>query len=212
MLQLWNDRYAQAEFAFGTKPNVYFKEQLLKLKPGNILLPAEGEGRNAVYAAMQGWQVTAYDYSSSGKQKALQLAADNKVSIEYLVGEWPDMVVEPNSFDALALIYAHFPADVKSAYHKSFDKLLKPGGIVIFEAFSKNHVPYVMANEKVGGPKNIDVLFSKEEIIADFNNYDIIELVEQEVELNEGLFHVGVGMVVRFVGKKNGRNAFISIS
>ena len=75
-------------------------------------------------------------------------------------------------------------------------------GIIIFESFSKKHIDYITANEKVGGPKDVDSLFSIEEIKADFPNYEIIELEEKEIELNEGLFHIGTGSVIRFVGRK----------
>jgi SAM-dependent methyltransferase len=202
MQQLWNDRYAQQEFAFGKAPNEYLKHHLPNIPVGKIFFPAEGEGRNAVYAATLGWQVVAYDYSISGKAKALSLAQEHNVAINYLVGEYEQLNIEANQFDAIALIYAHFPADIKSYLHKEFDLLLKPGGAVIFEAFSKNHIPYVMANEKVGGPKNIDVLFSIEEIQADFSNYNIVELKEEVVTLNEGIYHDGIGSVIRFVGTK----------
>ncbi len=82
------------------------------------------------------------------------------------------------------------------------DKYLRTGGIVIFEAFSKRHLEYLAKNEKVGGPKDIESLFSIEEIKADFNNYDILELEETEIHLNEGLYHNGLGSVIRFVGRK----------
>jgi len=79
---------------------------------------------------------------------------------------------------------------------------LKPGGVIIFEAFSKKHIEYVAKNEKVGGPKDIASLFSIEEIKTDFPNYDFEELVEMEIELKEGLFHNGQGSVIRFTGRK----------
>jgi hypothetical protein len=108
----------------------------------------------------------------------------------------------PEQFDALALIYAHFPADIKSQYHRALDKYLRKGGVVIFEAFSKRHLEYIAKNENVGGPKELAMLFSIQEIEADFANYDIIELAEQEIELSEGQFHNGKGSVIRFVGRK----------
>ena len=80
---------------------------------------------------------------------------------------------------------------------------MKKNGIIIFEAFSKKNIDYVTANEKVGGPKDIESLFSIDEIKLDFPNYTIIELVEQDIELNEGLYHNGTGSVIRFVGRKN---------
>lgn len=199
----WNERYSQEAFAYGEEPNNYFKEQLKKLKPGSILLPAEGEGRNAVFAAKYGWTVSAFDISAEGKNKALQLAKVNEVVIDYQVGFLPELEYEPEQFDAIALIYAHFPAEIKSQYHKILDKYLRKDGVIIFEAFSKKHIEYLAMSEKVGGPKEIDMLFSVEELKSDFPNYEILELVETEIELSEGVFHNGTGSVIRFVGRKS---------
>lgn len=198
----WDDRYSNEEFAYGTAPNNYLKEQIEKLQPGSILFPAEGEGRNAVFAAILGWQVSAFDISAEGKNKALKLADDNTVEIDYQVGELDTLNYQPEQFDAIALIYAHFPAEIKSAIHKALDKYLRKGGTIIFEAFSKKHLEYLAVNDKVGGPKDIESLFSIEEIQADFPNYEIVTLEEKEIELNEGLFHNGKGSVIRFIGTK----------
>ena len=198
----WNERYSKEEFAYGEEPNNYLKAQLSKLPIGTILFPAEGEGRNAVFAAKLGWNVSAFDISNEGKNKAIKLAEKNNVSIDYKVGALEQMDFESEQFDAIALIYAHFPANIKSQYHKKFDCYLKKNGTIIFEAFSKKHINYVTANETVGGPKDIESLFSIDEIKADFPNYDIIELVEQDIELNEGLYHNGTGSVIRFIGRK----------
>ncbi|MFC1224536.1 class I SAM-dependent methyltransferase [Pedobacter sp. BG31] len=198
----WNDRYSTNEFAYGEQPNNYLKEQLTPLGTGTILFPAEGEGRNAVFAAKLGWKVSAFDISTEGKNKAIQLAIHNQVSIDYQVGELQDLNYKAGQFDAIALIYAHFPSSIKSTYHKTLSHYLCKGGLVIFEAFSKKHLHYIAANEKIGGPKEIDMLFSMEEIKADFEDYEIIVLEEKEIELNEGLFHNGLGSVIRFVGRK----------
>ena len=199
----WNDRYSKEEFAYGEQPNNYLKEQLKKLNPGTILFPAEGEGRNAIFAARLGWSVSAFDISIEGKNKALRLAAANNVTIDYQVGELQVLNYAPGQFDAIALIYAHFPADIKSSYHKTLSKYLRKNGIVIFEAFSKSHLDYIAKDEKMGGPKDIAMLFSIDEIRSDFENYEIIELEEKEIELSEGEFHNGKGSVIRFVGRKN---------
>ncbi|MBE8726636.1 class I SAM-dependent methyltransferase [Flavobacterium hungaricum] len=200
--QRWDDRYSSEEFAYGEQPNNYLKEQIEKLQHGSILFPAEGEGRNAVFAAKLGWKVAAFDISAEGKNKALKLAETNNVSIDYQIGELETLSYQPEEFDAIALIYAHFPAVIKAAIHQQLDSLLKKGGIIIFEAFSKKHLEYLAINEKVGGPKDIESLFSIEEIQNDFPNYEIIELEEKEIELHEGLFHNGKGSVIRFVGRK----------
>ncbi|CEJ68914.1 Ubiquinone biosynthesis O-methyltransferase [Chryseobacterium oranimense G311] len=201
-LDRWNDRYSNEEFAYGTEPNNYLKEQLEKLKPGTILFPAEGEGRNAVFAATKGWEVSAFDISNEGKNKALQLAANQNVAIDYQVGELQTLNFQAEQFGVIALIYAHFPAEIKSSIHRMLDQYLRKGGVIIFEAFSKNHLDYIAKNERVGGPKDIGSLFSIDEIKADFPNYSIIELEEKEIELHEGLFHNGTGSVIRFVGQK----------
>jgi 2-polyprenyl-3-methyl-5-hydroxy-6-metoxy-1,4-benzoquinol methylase len=198
----WNERYSSAEFAYGEQPNNYLKEQLEKLDIGTILFPAEGEGRNAVFAARLGWTVSAFDISAEGKNKALRLAEANKVTIDYQVGELQSLNYTAGQFDVIALIYAHFPADIKSLIHKTLDKYLRKGGVIIFEAFSKTHLDYLAKNEKVGGPKDIASLFSIDELRSDFANYDIIELEEKEIELNEGSFHNGTGSVIRFTGRK----------
>ena len=200
--QRWDDRYKTEEFAYGTAPNNYLKEQIEKLATGSILFPAEGEGRNAIFAAKLGWKVSAFDISEEGRNKAILLAKNNNVSIDYEVGELENLDFQEEQFDAIALIYAHFPATIKSEIHKQLNQLLRKDGIIIFEAFSKKHLEYVTKNEKVGGPKDIESLFSIEEIKADFHNYEIIELEEKEIELNEGLFHNGTGSVIRFVGRK----------
>src|SRR5690242_11191247 len=113
-LARWDDRYREKEYAFGKLPNDFLKEQIGKLNAGNILFPAEGEGRNAVFAAQLGWRVSAFDISTEGKHKAMQLASINGISIDYQVGELPKLDYHPEQFDAIALIFAHFPAPIKS--------------------------------------------------------------------------------------------------
>ncbi|HTJ48724.1 MAG TPA: class I SAM-dependent methyltransferase [Cyclobacteriaceae bacterium] len=201
-LEKWNDRYSKDEYAFGEQPNSYLKEQLEKLDIGTILFGAEGEGRNAVFAARLGWTVSAFDISVEGKKKALQLAKNNNVTIDYQVGELQTLNYNNEQFDAIALIYAHFPPDIKSKYHKLLNNYLRKDGIIIFEAFSKSHIDYRLKDEKIGGPTDLESLFSIEELKSDFENYEIIELVEKEIELSEGLYHNGKGAVIRFVGRK----------
>lgn len=198
----WNERFSNAEFVYGELPNDYFREQIGKLPVGKILLPAEGEGRNGVYAARMGWQVSAFDISLKGKAKATKLAEKNNVTLDYQVGELHTLNYTPGQFDALALIYAHFPAAIRSNMHKGLREYVRKGGVVIFEAFSKNHLQYNSNNETVGGPKEIGMLFSTEELLADFPEYEVIELEEKVIELNEGPFHSGTGSVIRFVGRK----------
>jgi SAM-dependent methyltransferase len=202
MNQKWDERYKEPEFAYGKEPNVFFKEWLSKFEPGSILMPADGEGRNGVFAATLGWKVTSFDLSIEGQSKALQLARENGVALAYLVGDLAQLDFEREAFDAIGLVYAHFSAEKKSIFHRKLNDYLKPGGIIILEAFSKRHVQFNGIDPKVGGPKDIDMLYAKAEIIADFENYEVLMLEEEEILLNEGKYHNGKGAVIRFVGRK----------
>jgi SAM-dependent methyltransferase len=202
MQQKWDERYKEPEFAFGKDPNLFFKEWLPKFKSGAILMPADGEGRNGVFAARMGWEVTSFDFSIEGQSKALQLAKENGVTLEYIVGDLDELSFEKESFDAIGLIYAHFSAEKKAIFHRKLNDYLKPGGIIILEAFSRKHLYFNSLDPRVGGPKEIDMLYSEAEILADFNNYEVLMLTEEEILLNEGKYHIGKGAVIRFAGRK----------
>jgi SAM-dependent methyltransferase len=200
--QLWDDRYKKEEYAYGKAPDAFFEQWLKKFEPGLILMPADGEGRNGVFAATLNWQVTAFDLSAEGKAKALQLAQQRGVNLAYLVGDLEQLAFDEQCFDAIGLIFAHFAAEKKSQFHQKLDRCLKPGGVVIFEAFSKNHLQLTLNNPHIGGPKDINMLFSKEDLVADFKDYEILLLEEEEYILNESIYHNGKGLVIRFVGRK----------
>ena len=100
----WDERYSSNDFVYGTKPNTFFKDELDKLKTGNILLLGEGEGRNAIYAAVKGWNVDAVDFSIIAKEKALKLAEENSVSINYEIIDLSQYKPKANYYDAAAII------------------------------------------------------------------------------------------------------------
>lgn len=203
MKEFWNQRYREKEFAYGIEPNEFLKEQLAQLPPGRILFPGEGEGRNAVYAAQLGWQVNAFDWSEEAKNKAIRLAERFGVLIDYQVGEFEHIDLPASAYDAVSLVFVHFPADKRRLFHRRLFQSLKPGGTLILEGFSKEHIRWNSQNERVGGPKDPTMLFSIDELQDDFAGLGISVLEEKEVELNEGLFHVGTAAVIRLVGKKN---------
>ncbi len=200
--EFWDERYANSEYAYGESPNVFIEEILPIYPIGKILFPADGEGRNSVYAAKLGWTVSSFDLSDTGKQKAMDLATANDVVLDYQVCGADEVHYELESFDAIAFVFAHFPANVKQQYNKKMLDFLKSGGLVFFEAFSKSHIEYQKKYPSIGGPKELDMLFSIEEIQETFANFEVITLEEVEEEMNEGPFHQGVGSVIRFVGRK----------
>lgn len=195
MTSFWDERYAIRDYVYGKLPNSYFAEQLDLLTPGKILLPAEGEGRNAVYAALNGWEVTAFDSSIEGKKKAIQLADENKVTINYLLAGYDEVMFEPQGYDVLAIIYVHIPSSHRRAIHRKLITALKPGGKLIFEAFSKEQMKY-----NSGGPRNLNMLYSASEISEDFNILTNTHLEETVVHLQEGPHHMGDGAVIRLTG------------
>jgi cyclopropane fatty-acyl-phospholipid synthase-like methyltransferase len=203
MKEKWNIRYAEDGYAYGEFPNEFFKQVIDKQQiKGKILFPGEGEGRNAVYAAKNGWDAFAFDISDNAKIKAEKLAQENGVRINYQVGDFLQLPLIVEKYDAAALIYAHFPPTVLSSYYKKTAELIKSGGILILEGFSKGHIPYLKANSSIGGPDNPEMLFSIAEIECYFPDFEIIQLEEKEVQLNEGKYHQGTGKVIRFVGTK----------
>ena len=195
----WNQRYAAENYAYGTLPNAYLKEKSADLRPGKILLPAEGEGRNAVFMAKMGWEVEAFDQSTEGKNKALLLAEHYDVKISYTISDVENTDYPENSFDALALIFAHFPGENRRSYHRKLSSFLKPGGYLIIEGFSKEHATFQQLNPKSGGPRDPGMLY---ELKEDFNNFEFTEAAEHQITLAEGEFHQGEASVIRIFAIK----------
>lgn len=199
----WDERYSVGEYVYGEHPNSYLKEQLETLPVGNILFVGEGEGRNAVYAAQLGWKVAAFDLSLEGKKKAERLARKHNVDIDYMVGELHEIDYQKKQFDVIAIIFTHFHLKYRAAIHAELANHLRNEGTFIMEVFSKKQIDYQVKGDRGGGPKNIDVLYSLEDIQSDFKNFKIIELIEIEKYLKEGDHHDGLSSVIRFVGVKN---------
>jgi len=197
MVDKWNKRYAAEEYSFGTAPNAFFKEQLDLSDSGRLLLPAEGEGRNAIYAAENNWEVVAFDSSEQGRKKALKLANEKDVNIDYQVNDFKGVDFKEGEFDAIALIFAHMPEGSRREYHQKMLKYLKPGGIIILEGFEKNQIDL-----NTGGPKDKSWLFASHDLFSDFSSLSNINVAESKVELNEGASHQGEAAIIRLIGKK----------
>lgn len=197
MEEFWNNRYAEKDFAYGTEPNDFLKDELEKLPAGKILFVCEGEGRNAVFAAKQNWIVEAFDLSQEGKRKAGLLAEQNNVSINYQIADASTIEYPENSFNMVALIYAHFPETIRKSVHERIVSWLKPGGLVVMEAFNPNQL-----KNTSGGPKDLTMLYTKEIMSDDFKDLMVQQISTETIELNEGKYHIGKADVIRFVGKK----------
>ncbi|GMR20484.1 MAG: class I SAM-dependent methyltransferase [Gammaproteobacteria bacterium] len=197
MKDFWNQRYQQKHFAYGKQANAFFLAFLESELPGRLLLPAEGEGRNAVSAALRGWQVDAFDFSEEGRSKALNLAKHNGVEIHYSLASFQDMDLGESQYDAIALIYAHIHGDYRRAAHRQLLQHLKPGGQLLLEAFSKEQLNY-----SSGGPPDIAMLYTVEELREDFEDLSLDSLQCKEILLDEGKYHQGLGSVIQLRAHK----------
>ena len=197
MSLLWDQRYSAEEYAYGKEANVFFSSQLTDMAPGLILLPGEGEGRNAVHAAREGWTVEAFDQSNVGRSKALALASALGIEISYRVCELRDFIFLQNQYDAIALLFFHADPDSRLYLHRKVSEALKPGGKLILEGFHKEQL-----NNDTGGPKSLDMLFDEQTLASDFALLDTHLIERREVVLNEGPYHQGAAEIIRYSGTK----------
>ena len=198
-VDFWDARYEGETYAYGTEPNAYFRQRLDALPPGRLLLLAEGEGRNAVYAAQRGWEVTAVDFSDEGRAKAQRLAVAQGVHLNYQVGDLTTLAwLRPGRYDAIGLIYAHLaPAD-RQAVHAAAAASLAPGGHLVLEAFSLRQLGLPS-----GGPRTAEMLYQPALLAADFAGLALLENYELGVVLHEGSFHAGPANVVRLLATRD---------
>lgn len=192
----WDQRYKEHEAVYGYHPNKFLKLFIDLHHPGSILLPAEGEGRNAVYAAAKGWKVDAFDYSVVARNKALSLAEKSGLSINYFTEQIEQFNAE-KQYDVVALIYVHLPPELRKRFHQEILKSIKPGGFLVLEAFSKDQLNY-----HSGGPSDESLLYDTKMLCADFAGLQIVNCEQKIVQLDEGQFHNGKASVIRLTGQK----------
>lgn len=197
MTSFWDSKFSGEDFYYGKSPNVFFADFLSNLKSkGKLLLPAEGEGRNAVHAAKLGWEVTAFDSSEVARKKALNFAKSEGVNIEYDLLDIADYRADREEFDLIALMSIHLPEGLRKSFHNEIIQALKPGGLIFEVAFAQEQI-----QNHSGGPANIDLLYSLEILKEDYKGLLQKKLCQQQVMLNEGR-HQGVAEVLVFVGEK----------
>jgi SAM-dependent methyltransferase len=198
MKEFWDERYAQDEYVYGEMPNEFFREQLNGLNPGNLLLPGEGEGRNAVWAARNGWKVTAVDYSEQARVKAIALAQRHQLaSFNYLIGDITEFAFPENTYQCIALVFVHLIPGQRKLFHETMARALAPGGLLIMEAFTPEQLNY-----DSGGPRNPEMLYTAEMLQSDFQSLDLKLIKTIKPLLNEGPYHSGLASTVRLTAQK----------
>ena len=193
----WDERYREPGFAYGTEPNEFLVSVVQRIPHGKILSLAEGEGRNAVYLASLGYQVTGVDGSEVGLRKAVELAAERGVSITTIHADLAEFEIEPEQWDGVIACYCHVPSDIRIPLHRAALKGLKSGGVFVLEAFSKEQLAY-----NTGGPQSLDLLMSLDELTRELAGLELVHAVRLERDVREGSRHTGLASVVQVLGIK----------
>jgi len=196
MQQFWDQRYAGNETVYGNEPNKFFKLFIDLHKPSTLLLPGEGEGRNAVYAASKGWQVDAFDFSQVAREKALDFARGERVIINYELKNIVDFKAG-KQYDAVGLIFVHLPEVLRRKFHQEVYNSIKPGGFMVLEAFAKEQ-----AQLESGGPRDATLLYDVPSLCNDFPFLHMLSCEQKEIFLDEGDYHKGKASVLRMIGQR----------
>jgi SAM-dependent methyltransferase len=199
MSSFWDQRFAEPGYKYGTQPNAFLAEQAAAWPPGwRVLVPGDGEGRNGVWLAQHGKQVLSVDASAVGLGKARTLAHAQDVSIDTLEADLADWQPEPTSVDAVVLVFVHLPSSLRSSVHRRLAAALRPGGVLLLEAFHPEQL-----NFSSGGPKDVDMLVTLAALREDFAPLlDETLGWEGEAVLDEGPGHQGAARLTRYLGRR----------
>ncbi|MCQ6560249.1 class I SAM-dependent methyltransferase [Paenibacillus mendelii] len=194
----WNARFLDESYVYGTEPNVFVAEMQKRLRlSGDALAIAEGEGRNAVFLAGEGMDVTAWDFAESGLNKAKKLAEAKGVTVHTELVDLNDAQWTPDRWDEIICIFGHFPKELCRKTLSGVKEAVKPGGYFITEVYSQYQLPY-----QSGGPQDVELLYAPEELWQTFADWRIVHFFMGEVERHEGKLHSGLSHVIQFVGQK----------
>lgn len=196
----WDDRYAQDGWAFGTEPNDFLREEAHRIPAGRVLCLGEGEGRNAVFLAEEGYEVVGVDRSKVGMEKARGFAQERGVSIETVVSSIEDFEISEGEWQGIVSIFFHLPPALRRMVHQSVVQGLAPGGVLVLEAYTPEQLPL-----GTGGPPDPDRLVTLEDLMEELGELEVVKAQQVDRDIHEGRLHTGKGSVVQFVGRK--RNA-----
>jgi SAM-dependent methyltransferase len=193
----WDQRYQGADYLFGTKPNDFLATAVQGLPLAKTLCLADGEGRNGVFLAGLGHQVTSLDASAVGLEKARLLAHQHAVTLETRLADLTAEDLGDGAWDLIVSIFFHLPTPERRALHQRIARALRPGGRVVLEAYTPRQLAF-----KTGGPSRPEMLMTLPLLLADFTGLDIVHGVELERDIIEGAGHAGHSAVVQFVAEK----------
>jgi SAM-dependent methyltransferase len=194
---MWDERYSAEEYAYGTTPNKFLEENVNCIPKGRILSLAEGEGRNAVFLAKQGYSVTAVDASLVGLNKARKLAEENEVVVEFIHTDLAAYDLGENKWDGIVSIFCPLPSSLRKDLHKKVIIGLKRNGVFLLEAYTPDQLKH-----GTGGGNSVDLMQSEESLSFELAGLKFKHLIELERNVIEGLYHTGIGAVVQAIASK----------
>ncbi len=195
--RVWDQRYGTDEYVYGTEPNAFLVEVADRIPHGRVLSLAEGEGRNAVYLAGLGCDVTAVDGSSVGLEKARRLAAERGVALHTVHSDLAAFTIEPDSWDAIVSIWAHLPRALRARLYGEAARGLVPGGAFVLMAYTPAQLEY-----RTGGPPVAELLVDLEAMREDLPGLDFEIGRELVLEVHEGRPHNGTSAVVQVLARR----------
>jgi len=194
---MWDERYSAEEYAYGTEPNTFLTANFAHLPKGRVLSLAEGEGRNAVFLAQQGYAVTGVDGSEVGLAKAKALADSRGVAAHWVHADLAHYALGENAWDGIVSIFCPLPPAIRQALYRKVLAALKPGGVFLLEAYTPAQIQH-----GTGGGKSVELMQTAASLRAELPGLDFVHLVELERDVVEGVFHTGLGAVVQAIGVK----------
>ena len=194
---MWDEEYSVDEYVYGTEPNDFLLSMTGNLKKGRVLCLAEGEGRNAVHLAKEGFTATAVDSSRVGLAKAERLAMKNRVSIETVIADLADFTIIENSWDCIVSISCHLPPDLRKRIHKGVVTGLRKGGTYLLEAYTPKQLEF-----GTGGPPSAEFMMDLETLREELSGLNIVHGVEVIRDVVEGINHTGKGSVVQVLAMR----------
>jgi SAM-dependent methyltransferase len=208
----WDARYAEPGWAFGTEPNDFLREHEPHLRsardrrgrsedgtprPGRVLCLAEGEGRNAVWLAERGYDVTGVDRSAAGLAKARTLARERGVAITTVHADLETFAIEPGAWQGIVSIFAHVPRAVRQHVHAAVISGLSPGGVFLLEAYRPQQL-----GRGTGGPADDERMLDLERLREELGSLEWLVARELDRDVIEGRCHTGSASVVQLVARR----------
>jgi SAM-dependent methyltransferase len=195
----FDQRYGTDEYWYGTLPNDFLKENVAALPPGGrVLCLGEGEGRNAVFLAAQGFEVVALDASAVGLAKAKRLATDRGVTITTLCADLADFALGSDAWDGVVSIWCHLPPALRARVYRDAGRALRPGGAFLLEAYTPAQLEL-----KTGGPRSVELLPTLAALREELVGLEFQLAIERERDVHEGRGHSGRGAVVQIVARRS---------